>query len=141
VKHERSAGVVLFRQPSEGERLFLLLDYGKHWDYAKGHVEAGEDDRTAAMRELGEETGITQAEFVEGFAREINYVFKNRRGGLIRKVVVFFVAETREEMVTLSHEHVGYVWLPGEAALERLSYKNAKDVLREAIVFLNENQG
>ncbi|HEX8341071.1 MAG TPA: NUDIX domain-containing protein [Tepidisphaeraceae bacterium] len=136
MKHERSAGIVVFRDPPGAERLFLLLDYGRHWDYAKGHVEAGEDDRAAAVRELAEETGITQADFVDGFSREITYVFKNRHGGFIRKVVMFFAARTEEETVELSHEHVGYAWLPGEAALKQLSFANAKDVLRAAIEFL-----
>jgi 8-oxo-dGTP pyrophosphatase MutT (NUDIX family) len=122
MKHERSAGIVLFREVAGGERLFLLLDYGRHWDYAKGHVEAGEDDRAAAVRELAEETGITRTEFVDGFAHEIDYVFKNRHGGLIRKAVMFFVARTEEEAVTLSHEHVGYAWLGGDAALRRLTF-------------------
>ena len=58
---ERSAGLLLFNDTPGLPRRFLLLDYGKHWDYPKGHVEAGEDDVTAAHRELHEETGISGA--------------------------------------------------------------------------------
>ena len=74
---ERSAGVLLFRDDDAGVRRYLLLDYGSHWDYPKGHVEPGEDDVTAARRELMEETGITQADFVDGFTREMTYVFRS----------------------------------------------------------------
>ena len=42
-REERSAGFLIFhRRPgadgADNVR-FLLLDYGRHWDFAKGHVE------------------------------------------------------------------------------------------------------
>jgi bis(5'-nucleosidyl)-tetraphosphatase len=132
---ERSAGVILFRDTDAGRR-FLLLDYGRYWDYPKGHVETGEDDRGAALRELAEETGITDASFVGGFEHEIAYFFRHPARGLVRKTVVFFLARTAGEAVKLSHEHVGYEWASEEAAMKRLGFKTAKQVLEAAMEFL-----
>src|SRR5437764_544622 len=100
--HERSAGVIVFtkRAASKAPR-FLLLDYGRYWDYPKGHVEKGEDDRTAALRELREETGIADIDLIEGFTHEIAYFFRSKRG-LVRKTVVFFVGSSGSECVKLS---------------------------------------
>lgn len=136
MKLERSAGVLLYHVAQDSVRRFLLLDYGSHWDYAKGHVEPGEDDITAARRELQEETGITQAEFVPDFSREITYVFRGRRGQLIKKTVVFFLAATSITDVILSHEHVGFDWVTPEEALKRLTYTNARAVLEAALAKL-----
>lgn len=130
---ERSAGVLVYRIPPRvDEPHFLLLNYGRYWDYPKGHVEHGEDDRTAAVRELHEETGVTDVDLHEGFRHEMTYFFRDRRKGLIKKTVVFFLARTEADTVTISHEHVGGEFVPYGAALERLTYKNAKETLLAA---------
>ena len=138
MRRERSAGVVVYR--NEGRvRLYLLLDYGRYWDYPEGHVEKTEDDATAALRELAEETGITDADFVPGFEKEIVYFFRDRKKGLIRKEVVFFIARTSAKRVKISHEHSGSAWLSHDDAVDRLTYANAKHVLRDAHEFLRVN--
>jgi len=133
-RRERSAGVILFRNNLrvEGGREFLLLDYGRYWDYPKGHLEPGEDDQTAALRELKEETGISDAKLLPAFAHEIVYYFRDRSKGLIRKEVVFFLASSNSHDVTISHEHVGFAFLPLQEAMARLTYPNAKAVLQAA---------
>jgi bis(5'-nucleosidyl)-tetraphosphatase len=133
---ERSAGVIVFRDTPTG-RLFLLLDYGRYFDFAKGHVERGETDEEAAVRETREETGIDDLSFVPGFAHEITYFFRHAKRGLIRKTVVFFLASTGTEKVRISHEHVGYAWLDADAALKKVKYPSAKEVLAAAIAFLD----
>src|SRR5688572_2987959 len=102
VQTQRSAGMIVFRLHGRSkEPHFLLLDYGRYWEYPKGHVESGEDDLTAAIRELSEETGITDVEPVEGFQHEITYFFRDKRKGLIRKTVVFFLGQTRATEVKI----------------------------------------
>lgn len=137
-RQERSAGFILFRADPDADagREFLLLNYGRHWDYPKGHVEKGESDLEAAIRELREETGIPAPRVLEGFAHEIEYYFRSTKHGLIRKRVVFFLGQTETKDVTISHEHVGYDFLDYEMALKRLSYATAREVLRKAQEYL-----
>src|SRR5271156_3659991 len=94
---EQSAGVVAFRVEEGGGRLYLLLDYGRHWDFPKGHLEAGETPIEAARRELKEETGVGRVEILPNFAAKISYFFREKRKGakgkssvLIHKTVTFF---------------------------------------------------
>jgi bis(5'-nucleosidyl)-tetraphosphatase len=131
VRREFSAGFVLFRATPRGLR-FLLLDYGQHWDYPKGHLEEGESAWRAAVRELREETGIRQVDRVGGFQRAMHYAFDSPRKGHVRKTVTYFLGRTRAETVRLSDEHEGFAWLPYEQALERLTYQNARDMLAAA---------
>jgi len=135
MRHEVSAGVILFH--SRPRREYLLLDYASHWDFPKGHIEEGEDPYTTAKRELQEETGIQDARFVTGYFQRMRYFY--RRGEeRMSKVVIYFLAETALHEVTLSHEHSGYVWAPYEEALQRLTFKTARELLQKAQEFLED---
>jgi 8-oxo-dGTP pyrophosphatase MutT (NUDIX family) len=137
-KSERSAGVIVFHTDPALED--LLLDYGRHWDYPKGHIEESEDELSAALRELDEETGLRDVRLIEGFHERITYSFRKPRKGLIRKGVVFFLAQTTRKRVTISHEHTGYAFLPFKQAVERVTYASSKDVLRSAHAFLTSER-
>jgi bis(5'-nucleosidyl)-tetraphosphatase len=136
VRQEHSAGVLLFRN-AQDQRLWLLLDYGKHWDYAKGHLEEGETAWQAAVREVREETGIKQIDRVGKFEQDMHYVFYSPKKGRIHKRVTYFVGRTRTETVGLSDEHTGYAWLPFAEAIVKLTYENAREILRAAEDYVN----
>lgn len=140
MKRERSAGVVVYSL-RDGLRHYLLLDYGRHWDFAKGHLEKNEDDTTAALRELEEETGLTGVTLHPDFFHEISYKFKNRNGKLVDKTVAFFVGETKSEEVKISEEHVGYAFEPFEKAVAKVTYANARNVLKLAEARLGGTAG
>ena len=72
---ETSCGVVLVNYGA-----ILLLQYPQgHWDLPKGHIEdSDKDNLVTAARELGEETGISEIEFVKGFEERTNYSFKHK---------------------------------------------------------------
>jgi 8-oxo-dGTP pyrophosphatase MutT (NUDIX family) len=123
----------LFKELPEGGRQFLLLDYGRHWDYAKGHLEEGETAWRAAVRELREETGIKQVDRVGKFQRDMSYSFFSPKKGHIVKVVTYFLGKTRQTDVKVSEEHEGFAWLSYEEAMERLTFDNAREMLRAAV--------
>ncbi|MGH8281834.1 MAG: NUDIX domain-containing protein [Gammaproteobacteria bacterium] len=106
-----SAGVAVLREAPAG-RLFLLLRAWRYWDFPKGAVEPGETPLQAAIREVREETGLNDLEFLHGeaYAETAPY----NRG----KVARYYLARTRTEAVTLSanpvtgiREHMEYRWL------------------------------
>ena len=139
--HEKSCGVIVFRK-NQGNRDFLLLHYpGGHWDFPKGHVEkVDSSEQATALRELAEETGIKVVTFVEGYREPMYYEFNRGVRERVKKVVVYFLAETAEMEVSISFEHKNFEWLPYDAALERLTYENARDLLRKALKHLNSVQ-
>ena len=128
---ERSAGIILYREDS-GKKIFLLLHYPSgHWDFIKGRIEKDESPKQAALREAREETGITEIEFLEGFEEKIQYTYQYN-GKAVKKEVVFFLAKTGTSDVKISHEHLDYVWLAFDDALQKTTYQNAKNLLMKS---------
>ncbi len=134
--NEKSCGAVVYTKDSETKYLLLQYEAG-HWDFVKGNVEQGENEKETTVRELGEETSITNARFIEGYREKIGYYYK-RQGSTVYKEVVFFLMESPTKNVKLSFEHIGYAWLTYEAAMEKLTFKNARDVLQKAREYLNK---
>ncbi len=139
---EKSAGAVIFRK--EGKNIFyLLLRYptgsrrpNPYWDLPKGHIEKGEKAEDTAKRETEEETGLKDIKIREGFKETIKYFFKFEEKNIL-KFVTFYLAETKTKDVKISGEHIGYEWLPYEKAIEKLTFKNAKEILKKANNFLS----
>lgn len=142
MEHEHSAGIVIFRRQN-GRRLYLLLKYPQgHFDFAKGHLQAGESAEQAALRETEEETGIKDLRIVDGFQVNVFYYYRNvhksrKNPPLSRKKVTYFLAETRKKNIKISFEHKGFVWLPYQKAIHRITFENSRNILRKAYAKLH----
>jgi len=141
---EKSAGAIIFRKDGD-KTLFLLLRYPssskspkEYWDLPKGHIERGEKEIETVMREVEEETGLKDIEFVKGFKEWIKYFFKFKEKNIF-KIVTFYLAETKTQKIKVSFEHIGYKWLPYQEAIEQLTFKNAREILKKANDYLREN--
>ena len=142
---EKSAGAIIFRNV-EGVPHFLLLHYpSNHWEFAKGHIEAGESIEQTVRREVQEETGIKDLTIINGFKNYSKYFFRKsyhlkgeakKKAPWVFKLVVFLLARTKTENVKISHEHKGFAWLPFEEATKKVTYKNAKELLKKANEFI-----
>ena len=131
---EKSAGAIVFYRGEPIEYLLLLSTY---WGFAKGRIEKEEDERTAALREVREETGLEVA-IVEGW-REVDDYWYQLKGQRVHKQAVFFVAQALSRESKISWEHEEMAWLPFEAALERLKFAGLKELLTSANEFVRRS--
>ncbi|MGM0439042.1 MAG: bis(5'-nucleosyl)-tetraphosphatase [Patescibacteria group bacterium] len=142
MKMEKSAGFVIYRK-EKGEIKFLLLKYPSdgrevdYWGLPKGHIENKESVEEAALRELFEETGIKEKEIdvKEGF-REVNKYYFKHEGDSIFKIVVYFLAQTKKETITVSHEHSDFKWANFDQAMKLIPFKNTKKIVKKAKEFI-----
>jgi 8-oxo-dGTP pyrophosphatase MutT (NUDIX family) len=138
---ERSAGLVIFYQDEEQTRHYVILCHsnGFHWGFAKGKIEAGEDEIETAQREAEEELALTEIEIIPGFREEVSYRFYRGKYSVTKKVV-YFLGRTFSKVYRLSAEHIDYRLLPFDDALKQITYKESQEVLRCAEEFLHLRQ-
>lgn len=130
IKEEFSVAAIVFHKKE-----YLLLKYGLgHWEFVKGHKEENESNEQTILRELEEETSITDAEIVNGFKEKYDYFF-TFRGQKIHKRVACYLIKSNTKDVEISYEHEDFVWLSFPQALTQLTYNNAKMLLKKAKEF------
>lgn len=116
-----SAGVVVVKRHPDHFK-YLLLRAFNHWDFPKGVVEEGEEAIDGAMREVREESTITDLNFSWGMQ------FRETGPYGPGKVARYYLAETNQESVELPinpeigrAEHEEYRWVSYDEALELVS--------------------
>ncbi len=118
----------------DAEPRYLLLRSTRHggWGFPKGHMDPGETELEAAMRETEEEAGITAVKQIAGFEFRDEYDVNTQKRGAYRKKVVYFLALAPKAEHRLSDEHNQAGWYTFTQALELLKFDKLKQALRQA---------
>lgn len=141
-KKDYSIGVIVFYKNGEQVEYLILKHKQGHWTFSKGHAEAGEKKSDTALRELREETGITNIEFLnDEILLKEKYEFKNKKDKLIFKSVEYFIAETKDKDVRVDGtEILDYEWCSFQSALNTITFNESKKLLIKANkIVLNKN--
>lgn len=144
MKREKTIGFVVYKKEGQGIRYLLLHHSGEYWNFPKGRMEKGETELEAALRELQEETGISQTKLIDGFYDEYEYDFDTTITEGVKKTIykkaVFFMAEVEDQKVKISNEHIDFGWFDFNVALKRLFYQEGQDLLKRAHQFILNQQ-
>lgn len=119
------AGGVVIRNKG-GQLHYLLIaasDNADLWVLPKGHIEAGEAEEAAAIREVGEEACV-EARVV---ARLGSMQFQRQDESITVDMYLLVYLDNLGQC-----EDRNVKWLEYEAALKTLSFEDARDVLKEA---------
>jgi len=139
--NEKSCGAIIFIKDNEKIKYLLLFrapfqQYKALWDFPRGNVEENETEKQTAIREIKEETGLKEFNFLD--FKEAIHFFYRRDNDLVSKNVTFFLAETAQEEVKISEEHNEFKWATFEEATTLLKKKDSKSVLTKANDFLKD---
>ncbi|MFA6908693.1 MAG: NUDIX domain-containing protein [Patescibacteria group bacterium] len=125
----KSVGAIILNNKKEVLLLFQLKN--SYWEFPKGKIDPGEEEREAFVREMREETGIIHFSYVPGFREEVTFSF--RFGGQIIDRHVAYYCILTDDPVRLSPEHTRFQWVTVEEADGMLRHENARILLRKAI--------
>ncbi len=123
VVHDRDVIVVVPVKRDAQHRRVLVLP--------KGHLDEGETEEAAAIREVTEETGVT-AELIEKLG-DVEYSYE-RRGRRQDKRVAFYLFEYRSgSLEDHDHEIEEARWMPLEQAARDLTYAGEREIVNRAL--------
>ncbi|KAA3623119.1 MAG: NUDIX hydrolase [Bacteroidetes bacterium] len=126
---EAAGGLV---QNQEG-KLLLIFRRGT-WDLPKGKIDKGEDPPTAAIREVQEETGISNVEIIKP-AGETWHTYRTKKGKRILKKTYWFLMKTSDKsLVPQTEEDIEEaVWLGVQDFLnsDRTAYNSIDEIIKK----------
>ena len=125
VKVIRSAGGIPYRLASDGTREVALIHRPSYddWTFPKGKLEVGEAPEQAALREVGEETGLRVRLGYE--AGSTFYVDQRGR----QKTARYWTMEVVSGEFAANAEVDELRWLPLEEALRLLTHDRDRSLL------------
>ncbi len=140
---ETSVGAFIYK--IEEEKIFFLLVYSKRnneWGFPKGHIEPNETELETAKREIKEETGITDLEFIKNFrccdTYKIKGTLRTTKNRIIDKNVIYYLARTKEDFNGSIDDEIGqHNWLQYEDCVEYLKHEKQKELIKKAFLFLS----
>ena len=122
VQREYSAGAVVYTRINGVSHFALVVERNGDCGLPKGHLEQGENERQAALREIREELGL-EVELVPGFRRVIDYTLRNGK----TKFVTYFLATYEGQSIRVDKAEVSDAYLlPYEAAWQALKFPKSK---------------
>lgn len=127
MKRTESAGGVVINRRGE---ILVVSQHGTSWSLPKGHIEEGEDPLAAALREIHEETGVTQLKLVRELPGYARYKLSGT-GGEDRselKTIYMFVFTTDEEKLRpIDPENPEARWVDRTKVAELLTHPKDRE--------------
>lgn len=140
-KTDISYGVIPYIDTENGPKFLLVYQFSMvrgdtYWVFPKGHVEEGESPEETARRELREETGVTLSSLDTSREFVQEYSYEQDRVHVEKKAIFFLGKAASTDFLPDQKEVKDGGWFTYEAARERLSYESTKQVLEDAMQYL-----
>lgn len=135
VKRAQSAGGVVFVRDDHDARILLLKHTSGKWMLPKGTIEEGETPEAVALREVREETGISNVRVMADLGEERYYFFWRSEDTYYDKTVRYFLLEFLGGEEARPQAEEGFVaceWVSVDEAIARIKYKETREVVRRA---------
>jgi 8-oxo-dGTP pyrophosphatase MutT (NUDIX family) len=133
---QSAGGVVL--NPSG--MILMVSQHGDSWSLPKGHVEPGETELEAAVREVYEETGVEQLRLIKRLGSYKRYrigINGNADDTSELKEIIFFQFETEQlDLNPIDEHHPEAIWIDKTQVADLLTHKKDKEFFLSIIDLL-----
>ncbi len=129
-----SAGGIVVRNNPNKQILLMIYTHIKGLGFPKGHVEAGETFEQTAVREVTEETGLTELKIVKKLG-VYSKIATERDGTFVEKDIHMYLMVTdKPDFHQVAEEEYG--WFDIDEAINQMAIEEDKEFLKSSIIFL-----
>ena len=125
IQTQSAGGVVI----NKNGLILVVNQRGHSWSLPKGHIEDGEDNLTAAKREIYEESGVTHLELVKELGSYQRYKpdldVENGKSEL-KTIYLFLFKTDQEQLNPIDGENPKARWIEKHKVADLLTRKEAK---------------
>ena len=132
MNYEMSCGSILYKKEEGTTKYLIIKDRNDNYSFPKGHMEDEEKPKETAKREIKEEVGL-DVEIDDIFDYSYSYMLNDDT----KKIVELFVSEFNKAPYINDSEVKEIFILPYEDAINLLTYKETKEALFEANLYIS----
>lgn len=125
--HYSAGGVVI----GPGNKIIIVSQNGNSWSLPKGHLEPGENEEEAAIREIFEESGIQDVKIIEKLGEydrgRIGFDGTGENLEQMKHITIFLCITNQETLRPIDPENPIAQWLPIQDVADRLTHPKDKD--------------
>jgi diadenosine hexaphosphate hydrolase (ATP-forming) len=114
MKLTHAGGIVL----NDNNEIVLVLNKLKYWAFPRGHIEPNEIPLDAAIREIKEETGITELELVKDLG---SYTRKRLNENKMMKSQMYLFKTTQTKLNPIDKQISDLEWVKKEEVIDALT--------------------
>ncbi len=139
VVREPTSGGIIFRRNKKGKvEILLIQDAKDRWTIPKGHIEEGETAQETAIREIGEEAGLTEIEPICWLGK-IHFRYR-RVNTLVLMTTQIYLMKVKTDGNEIKKEEWmnGIKWFDFHDALDAIEYEDIGKLMLLAMKRIRE---
>jgi len=127
----RSAGGVVFNQDGQ---VLVVSQHGNSWSLPKGHIDEGENARAAAEREIREESGLTDLQYVkdlDSYQRHRIGIDGGEEKSELKTIDMFLYTTEQTELKPEDSDNPEARWVNQDKVAGLLTHKKDKEFFEQ----------
>ena len=133
---EISCGAVVFTRVN-GEIKYVIIRSNEGWyGFPKGHIEAGESEEEAALREILEETGLN-VQLLPDF-KTVDEHGLPKKPDVVKRVVYFIAEYSGQQIIRQDEELCEAALMSYDEAMSVFQFESSRRILKEVNDFLKK---
>jgi 8-oxo-dGTP pyrophosphatase MutT (NUDIX family) len=129
-----SAGGIVIRNNPNKQILLTIFTHIKGLGFPKGHVEEGETFEQTAIREVAEETGLTELKIVKKLGVITRLSTEKDGTSVVKDIHMYLMTSDKPDFHQEAEEKYG--WFDIDEAINQMAIEEDKEFLKSSIIFV-----